>query len=61
LFVVFSVNYKTNKISPNFLSVQGAGIINGWHLPGIAVVLGKSSDLFTSKSWATMGLQRPAA
>jgi len=41
--------------------LQGVGVINGWHLPGFAVVMGKSSDLFTGKSWQTLGLQRPAA
>jgi hypothetical protein len=39
--------------------VQGAGVINGWHLPGFAVVMGKSADLFTATFWTMVGLQRP--
>jgi len=38
-----------------FGAKAGAGSFDGWNLPNFAVVMLKSSDLFTSKYWATMG------
>ena len=37
----------------------GAAVINGWHLPSLAVAAVKGGSLFTPKYWNMMGQKMP--